>query len=287
MSQQAQKTDNQAQLTEKRLKDLFEHNHDFKADFLGVFNFYSQKFYRVIKNEEDKRKFDEAFFEATKSQFYNGYYLTREIMLDENSNFPDEFFTQPIGYLTEEIPHILRQALQDSVNEVIRTELTQKFIMWLLQNFEDVYDLIKQTIFDIACLGARQAFLDTKEDKGLQSTSEPVEGWLSNLNDIEFLTPQVFLTPIVKNELAESWELHYWSSLNNSSKAGDVTILKIKNEEKETYLINIGLHQSLYETERQRISEYILSSIANRNNIGFEFIAPNIAVIEDYYFFTE
>ncbi|NRD81110.1 hypothetical protein HPT25_27855 [Bacillus sp. BRMEA1] len=288
MTQQIQETEKTLiKVTEHRMRDLFDHNDNFKADFFGVFNFYSQKFYRIIKGEEEQRSFDEIFFEAAKSQFLNGYYLAREVLADENSVFPDEFFTQPIGYLTEEVPGILKQAMQDTLDDMIRTDLTQKFIMWLLQNYEDVYDLVKQTIFDIACLGARQAFLDIKEEKNLENNIEPIEGWLSNLNDIEFLTPQLFLTPIVKNELAESWELHYWSTLNNTSKAGDVTILKITNDEKDTYLINIGLHQSIYETERQRISEYILSAISNRNNIAFENIVPNIAVIEDYYFFAE
>ncbi|MCM3443598.1 hypothetical protein [Metabacillus halosaccharovorans] len=285
MQQQIEKNEEQVKITNTKLTQLFEQDHDFKSEFLGVFNFYSQKFYRIIKKDEEKKQFDELFFEALKSQFFNGYLLAREIMVDENSSFPDEFFTQPVGFLTDEVPKILRNALKENLDSVIRTELTQKFIMRLLQRFENVYDLIKQTIFDVTCLGARQAFLDIKEDKDLKTTVEPIDTWLSNVNDIEFYTPQLFITPVIKNELAESWELHWWSSLNNNIKAGDITILKVQSAEKDSYILNIFLHQSIYEAERQKISEYIIGAFSNRNNIPLELISPNIAVIEDYYFF--
>ncbi|MFD1736245.1 hypothetical protein ACFSCX_06660 [Bacillus salitolerans] len=272
--------------TEAILKEKFEQNDDFKTELFLLYNVYAPKYLRFVKDEMGQKRLQDMFFEAIKGQIFHGYYLIRELLADENTHISNEFLGQPIGYLTNEVPLLLGQALGDNSRELIKTEVGHKFLMWLITNYEGTFDLAKQVLWDLTCLGARQALLDEKESKNIGSNIEKVEGLLSVLNDLEFLTPQLYLSAAVVTDSVEMWEINYWNSYRNHHKAGDVSVIKVENQDETGYLVAINLHVSIFKEERESIVTHLVGKLVERNNINPSALSISVGIVEEYSAFV-
>ncbi|MFE7064200.1 hypothetical protein ACFVAD_18885 [Sutcliffiella sp. NPDC057660] len=265
------------------LQTHFERNKDFRDEFMGYIYFYSQKFLHILK-EEYHSEFEKVFEEVTKSQFYQGYYLMLEIINDNETVIQPEFLTQPIGYLTNEVPGMLNEGFKGKLKDIIRTSITQNFVLWMITKFEDVFDLLNQVIYDITCLGARQALIDER-NKLEENTSAQNQCWLGDGYDYNFISPQAYIILKTKTPQIESWDIQWWSTLNNSRKIGEVTALHVVTPEEEIngYILNIQISKQMAESEIMNAARLLSTILSTRNNIEFSDMLINVSIVEESF----
>lgn len=270
--------------TENKLTALFQNDEAFLEKFAQMNMYYQSKFTKIVP-EEKKEKFFDSLFQAVKSQFFNGYYLFRELLSHEGSNFEDSWFLQPEGYITQDIPQLLRDAIGDeNFQDVVETDVMQKLMEWAIVEFEDVYNNLSQVAFDVVCLGALQSIWDERHLRGL--TIEKGEtGLLFPLQDLTFVTPQHFFTCHYKTYDTEKWNVFYWSTLENKDvKAGEVIISEIPNQEGDkVYFANVYLLNELEEFDREIILGRIMKTLLEQHDVGKDDVQIHFATVNDFY----
>ncbi len=271
--------------TNLKLTSHFENNLTFKAQFYFMEEYYLSKFIPIIK-ETDQDEFISLFNKSVKSQYYTGYYMIRELLEIEGTNL-DEGLTQLEGYLTEEIPHLIKQATGHNFDEAIISEDMQKMILWGITKYEDIRTLLKQTAFDIVCLGAKQALLDERDNKGMEKEENHLKGLIGSIYDYDFIVPQLFLGDPLVSEGVELWPVMWWSSIKEDSKqAGEVIIGKFNTDGESYYQLKIYLKSVVSEREMQYISTMLLTRMME-NNIERDKITLSLAVVDDFYTFVQ
>lgn len=273
-----------SQYAEDKLRIHFEEDNQFLQELAFLVAFYSNKFYQFLNNEDESRKeFDDTFFEVAKSQIFQGYYLMVEMLNDPDTDLGREFFSLPEGYIKEEVPGMIKVGLGDSFDQLRKTEASQKFSMWLITQYENIYDIADQTLFDLLCIGAYQALIDERnKEKISPDIIENAELLLGNPSTLNFINPQIYMTAIGINNDFEIWDLRWWSSYNNLEKAGGVTVLTFNHNNVKNYMLNIEIHQTIHPSEREQVVEYLAMRLASNNDIQVSDIQINLSVIEDY-----
>lgn len=273
--------------TEQKIMSHYQNNPEFNKTFIRMERYYQTKLAFNVK-ESHLEKFKELFFSGSKAQFFNGYFIIQELLSKEDTQIEDDWLTQPEGYITQQIPQLIRDITNEE-DEVIYSPDMRKFKMWMITTYEDVLNDLNQTAFDILCHGAKQALLDLRDKRGLEPFDEKESiGILSNFKDFNFITPQVFLDIHLPSQTMESWNLHFWDSINTSDiKAGEVTLITITEDVKIIYDLNILLSTRISENERGVIIESILFSVMERNDIPRENIMLRYATVEDFYVFIQ
>ncbi|PGT82206.1 hypothetical protein [Bacillus sp. AFS040349] len=273
--------------TEQKLKAHFQNNSEFNASFAVMFDFYRKKFSHIIE-EKNKSTFEDRLFTSAKGQYFNGYFMIREMLSHEETQIQNEWLAQPEGIITEEIPQLIKNITGSNFDEVILTEPMQQFTMWAITQYEDILAALNQLAFDIVCLGAKQAILDERDTRGLSEHKSSLEGLLGGVDRATFITPQHFLTCDVKTSETEIWTLSWWSALDKlDNKAGEVTIVRIIQENESRYALNVYLSSQVPEHERNLILEQTLTSLMERNEIAREDVTVNFAVVSDFYIFVQ
>jgi len=261
----------------------FENNEDFSREFMALTNFYSKKFNHVIDSEEMLTKFYNDFFEIAKSQIFQGYYLMLQIMYDEKNEIEDDFLAQDLGTLKDEIPSLLKQGFGVALESVKKTENAHKLSMWLVTNFENVYDLINQVYFDLLCTGSLYALSDECHRRGLSSSGkEDTPLLMGSPLAKTFISPQIYMVPTAKGEDYEMWDLRWWSSFKSDEKAGGATILNIESEESKQFILSVDLHQTVHYSEREDLVATLSALLSVRNNVPQQKIFINVSVVDDY-----
>lgn len=274
--------------TENKLKVLFQNDREFNLQFMIMFEFYRKKFNQNIK-ETYREEFKDRFFKVAKSQFFSGYFIIREYLTYDSSFISNEWLEQKEGLITEQIPELIRQISSGDYEEIIVTAETKQFTGWAIRTFENVLTLIKQASFDIACLGARQALLDERDLRNIESLEETNQGLLAPYNDLSFVSPQTYLSLSVITDEVEKWDLNWWNALNKqNTKNGEINITRIfsgDRVEDSTYLMDVYLSVELNETEYTMLLESILALFMERSKVPRENIQLNFARIEEFYIF--
>ncbi|MCM3619717.1 hypothetical protein M3936_19285 [Sutcliffiella horikoshii] len=279
-----QKSKNITTIASEILQSHFETSQEFRNEFSGYIHFYAQKFTHLL-SEEQYEEFERIFEEVCKSQYFQGYYLMLEILKDEDTHLTNEFIEQPIGFLTDEVPNMLRKAYQETIKEIIRTAPTQKFVMWMITNFEDIFDLVNQVILDITCLGSRKALLDERNSRGVKEIEEN-KSLLGNGYDYNFISPQAYIKIQTVTSKVETWDIHWWSTIKDGQeRIGDITVIVIEtpNEEVNGFILNIQILNVMAEHEITAFSQKIATRFSNRNSIELSNILVNVAVVEEFY----
>jgi len=272
------------QYTEQKLIAHFQNNTQFNQQFFVLTEFYKNKFIGLI-TKEDEQIFEEMLFQCSKSQIFNGYYIMRELLSNNQETLSDEWFAQSEGILTEELPGIIREAAQHDFDNIIIEEEMKKLIRWAITRYEDVYSTLHQISFDLVCFGAKQALIDERDKMGIQS-NEALNGLLGAVNDLNFISPQSYLTCNVKSSESEIWTLSWWSSIQTTdNKVGEVAVLSIPLENTTQYALNIYLRKRLPEHERSSIINILLANLME-NGIAREDILVSYALVEEFYIFV-
>ncbi|MGN7299752.1 hypothetical protein [Ferdinandcohnia sp. SAFN-114] len=272
------------QYTEQKLTSHFQNNIKFNQQFFVLTEFYKNKFNGLIK-QEDEQIFGEMLFQCSKSQIFNGYFIMRELLLNNQETLSDEWFAQSEGILTEQLPGIIREAAQHDFDNIIIEDEMKRLIRWAITRYEDVYSTLHQISFDLVCYGAKQAVIDERDKKGIQ-TNEALNGLLGAVNDLNFISPQSYLTCNAKPSESEIWTLSWWSSIQTTdNKVGEVTVLAIPLENTTQYALNIYLSKRLPEHERSSVISIVLANLIE-NGIAREDIVMSYALVEEFYIFV-
>ncbi|KAA6446890.1 hypothetical protein [Bacillus swezeyi] len=264
--------------TDKKLKAHFQDNREFTHKFAVMSNFYMSRFQKF--SGRDKETFEDKLFDMFKSQFFTGYFLIREFLSYEDNKFEDQFLTQPIGYLTKEVPGLIKEITGDNYETALHGKILNNVLSWAIQRYEDVRSIILDTAHEIAYLGALQAILDEKEIKSLETVQNSVEGILGTLNDALFLKPSYFAHVIELNESAENWNIYSWG---DEDKLGEITVLKLIGDGRPHFSINIRLKDVFDEDELKDLIQTLSAQLMDRHTVEYEQLTIHLSEIRDFY----
>ncbi|WP_078557261.1 hypothetical protein [Bacillus alkalicellulosilyticus] len=271
------------QYTKQKLESHFQNNENFNKQFTIMYEFYHKKLAWII-NESEISFFSEMFFQAVKSQFFNGYFMIREYLALPEGELTDEWLAQPESFLTEEIPNLIRQLVGENFENAITSQDMHQLTIWTVTKYEDVLPILGEIAFDIVCLGAKQAIKDERTNRDIPKYEPSFTSLLAPVEEYTFINPQLYLVSNFINSESEIWTISWWSSLNKiDNKAGEVLIAKAQTEMGEQYILNVSLSREINELDRQPLLENILTRFMENNNIPRYNVAVGFSIVEDYY----
>lgn len=250
----------QVQIT---LKEKLESSQSFREELEQLYFYYERKLLQKSKTEEQRMYIVEHFEEFIMGQYFQGYYVMTEILLDKDFKYEENIWEAPIGIARNEIPIFLEQMFKEENIDWTRTELGHSFIMHILENNHHAYDLAVQIKKDIANYGAYKAFIEDERYKG-ENTTPNNHMLLGNAFDLEFISPQVYMQAQFNASQHEVWDLFTWSSLNNTW-VGTVHYSRIPTKETEYALLEISLSNTIIDEEKMEIASVIVSKLPEEN----------------------
>ncbi|TYS60681.1 hypothetical protein FZD47_20965 [Bacillus infantis] len=243
------------------LKQKYENDMSFKSNLELIIHFYGSKLMERAKKDSQRQYIEENIEDLIKSQFFQGYYIMRSILLDEDTSLPDKTWSYYPGIIRNEVPLLMNEIFEESPNDWYRTELGQSIGTKLIQEMENVFDLIKQIRKDVALIGSFRALIDDERYQ-LPPNSEASGLLLGNPFDLQFLNPQVYMQNQYVTEEQEIWDLYLWSSVKKEGGwVGTACLTKLSSEEQNFYLLQLSVSTLISERERYAILEKILEFI--------------------------
>lgn len=241
------------------LKKRFEEDTKFQTEMEDLTYFYGKKIIVLAKNEEQERLIHENFPDLVKSQFFQGYYVMNSMLSDNETEFPKEVWKLNQGIVRNELPILFNKIFKEHTEDWHLTEIGQKLGMKLVQEFDGVYDLVKQIRKDIALYGAYKAFSEDERYSTQKHTDELI---LGDPFDLIFLNPQVYMQAQFVTTGQEIWDLYTWSSFKHgSSWIGTIQFLTIPNNEQEFYLLQFTISETILEHEKYEMLKILLDKL--------------------------
>ncbi|MFP7442571.1 MULTISPECIES: hypothetical protein [Bacillus] len=243
------------------LKRQFDQDPEFVEELESLIHFYGRKFLLKASDQEQRNLIESKLPELVKSQFFQGFYIMRSILLDEETHLPEDVWTSPLGIVRNEIP-LLFDSIFKNNNDWIQTEMGQTIGMQLIQGFDGVYDLIQQMRRDISLFGAYKAFI---EDSRYKPNTSPEKLLLGEPFDLCFLNPQVYMKTQFLTSEQEIWDLYFWSSMNHSEGwVGSLQLSKIPLDGQEMYLLQFLAGESLILDEVYEILNKVIGQLPSQ-----------------------
>ena len=268
--------------TQKKLKAHYQNNGEFNQEIATYFEFYKKRLSAFL-DESKQEKMEDMLFASVKSQIFNGYFMALELMNSEEATFEDDWFRQAEGMVAQQIPDMLRIATNNNIDEIITHEHLTELARWLVVEYEGVYPVLMDISLNTACMGAKWAFKDEAEKRGIQFYSSQYKGILANLDDVTFITPQYYINLTVTNELSEVWEVIN-SNYKELEKIGEVTVIKVNKElDKFGYYLNVTVKDQLSFEEKNSFIESIAVRLLVMNEIKREDLLLTSSTIVAFY----
>ncbi|MDX1806662.1 MAG: hypothetical protein R3267_06530 [Paenisporosarcina sp.] len=207
--------------TYNELQRRIQEDEVFRNELTSLLYFYGKKFVTFAKKKEHEQLIETELEKVMHSQFFQGYYVMKEVLADSETQLQDTIWVQPKGVLRNELPVFLDQLFAAEQIDWTRTQEGHAFGMNVLKNFESAYEVAKQFRREIAHIGAYYAFLTEERYVGQPETEEKM--MLGNPFDLTFLNPQVFLQAQAQSAEQELWDMFFWSAHQSNAWAGSVS----------------------------------------------------------------
>jgi hypothetical protein len=290
----------------KRLKNLWEDDEEFRDYFEGIFEFYKNKLYKVLGNRVNHDDFLESYFVYIADLFYQGYYLGRELLENKEATFADRFFEQPNGVIKEQTYDILNGAAGDLI-QLLSHEESAEFETSIIQENEAARPVLLQIKTDIATLGTYQAFLDERNTRKLSvypESDDEFKGLLHRADDLFFVDPQKYFICLYTDGHSEVWELNLWQTVpTRNRKIGEVHVSVYEPEvtnrmieklpfyqgyeglkkSQKSITMTLTLTERVDEKEQLPIVANMVESIKSRLNVEYDDINVSLSVTEKLY----
>ncbi|MFT9495754.1 MULTISPECIES: hypothetical protein [Bacillota] len=268
--------------TDQKLKAHFQNNEQFNFELAQTFNFYKELLQDLI-NDSDRERLEKDLFQSVKAQIFNGYYMAQELLQSEEANFNDEWFKQSKGMIAQQLPDMLRMATNYDIDGIITHEPLKALASWLVIEYEGVYPLLMDISINTACMGAKWAFIDEGEKRGIPTYQSQYLGLLSHIDDVLFIDPQTYLSCEYTNDSSEVWNA-ITSKHTGLDKIAEVTIIKVTSgETTENYYMNLNIKNSLSITEQQILIDNLAVRLMLNKEIERNQLILAAASVEEFY----
>ncbi|MDQ0273509.1 hypothetical protein [Cytobacillus purgationiresistens] len=241
------------------LLEKFNNDIDFQNEIQYLIHFYGKKLMNFTKNDEQKLLVEVSSEKLIKSQFFQGYFIMKTILEDDQMELGEKIWTVNPGIIRNELPILLEQTYSNSVEDWYKTDVGHQVSFELIQVFSDVFDLVKQIRKDISIYGCYKAVIEDPRYSGFNETSEH-QFLLGDPMDLDFLNPQVYMQAEFITEEQEFWDLYNWSSSQNSVSKwiGSIQLSSIpQDNDSFFYLIQFTLSNTILEEEKQGIIQKV------------------------------
>ncbi|WP_374717729.1 hypothetical protein [Neobacillus sp.] len=271
---------NLIEIADQKLKVHHQNNQEFNYEFINIYNFYKEKLSSFVKDADIKR-LEEELFQSIKAQIFNGYFMALEL-LNGNADFNDEWFMQSKGVIAQQIPEMLKNATNNDIEGIIMHSPLKSLTGWLVIEYEGVFSILLDIALNTACMGAKWAFIDEAEKRGITPYEPQYSGMLGYIDDIIFINPQTYLAVEVTTESSEVWTLIN-SKYNVIEKISEITIIKNKNNNNETYHMNIQLKNTLSISEQQALIDQLAVRLMSTMDIERRQLILSASSVEEFY----
>lgn len=241
------------------LRKQYQTNKHFRDELDNLSLFYGRKFINKTKDEEERLSIIKQMDDMVKSQFFQGYYIMKSILLDKETSLPQDVWSLNPGLVRNEIPLLFADIFKDSQDNWHLTDVSQNIGLDLVQRFNNVYDVVKQTRKDLALYGAYKAFIDDDRYQS-QPNNNQSSMILGSPFDLTFLSPQVYMQAQFFTTEQEIWDLNLWSSLG-TKWVGSIHFSRIPYDQVTLFLLQISVSEVIQENEKYELLEKSLENI--------------------------
>ena len=248
---------------QNKLKKQLKSDPTFKDELQSLYFFYERKLLTIANRESIKEFIIDKFEDVIYSQYFQGYYIMKEILNDEETEMDESAWTLREGYVRNIIPGFLKTTFIDQNIDWTYTDVSHKFGIDLLELQEEAYELFKQIRLDIVCYGAYKSFIEDERYKGNEQP-EPVDLRFGNPLNLVFLNPQIYMQAQFSTSEHEVWDIFTWSSFRNEMLVGSIhfsTLPMDADSEQPIYLLEVKLANTISQDEKLDIVNFVITKL--------------------------
>lgn len=247
----------------KILSKKYKEDQEFRQNLDYLYFFYGRKYLHLATDDSQKKYIEDNLFDMIKSQFYQGYYIMREILNDPSIELDEQIWSANKGIIRNELPILMENVFEDSKDTWFLSTLGKKIGMMIMQKINDVYEVIQQTRKDAALYGVYQAFIDDKRYQPKKS-NENHSLLLGDPFDLHFLNPQIYMKAQYITDEQEIWDIYTWSTFKGGVKwVGSIQLSKIPSDIQMIYLLQFTVNEIVSDFEKYEILENALKRLSD------------------------
>lgn len=241
------------------LKNRLMTDDEFKSNIQSILYFYQRKILAHAKNAEQKEFVTERFEDVVFSQFFQGYLIMSAMLKDEDVELDSSLWSSKKGQLRNAIPTLINEMFAVENRDWQYTEVGHEFGIQVLDVLSSAYELVKNARTEITYYGAYNAVIeDERFDKSRQEFEELR---LGPLEDLEFISPQVYMVGQYTTDSTEVWDMFAWSAVSEGNWLGTIHFTDLKSEEFPSYLLEINVQNSISKEEQVELRNSIIEKL--------------------------
>lgn len=246
--------------------------------------YYVMRFEDIIKIESVD-KFEHNFSQLFHSQLFNGYFIAEQLLTSPDTNIPNDWFKQSSSMRKEQIFLLLQDIFGETdIYTSVKTDESQVILMYLLNEYEGIYDLTKQCIIDFTVFGFEERMEDERINRNITLNASTLSSLILPLDDFLYIQPDKFLiNTLVKNDV-ETVGIMY-SSFHYTKRKFIGEIIFIKQPEIESLSIKISLRNVLTQKEKDNLVSEIIKLCKEKQDT-YKYVYPTIVTEKESYIIT-
>lgn len=232
------------------LNEKFEQDKTFSKEIEDFVSFYGTKFVTVANSEEKRTIAAEIIEDVINSQFFHGYYLQHNLILEDDSKrevFLENFWIMTPGVMRNNIGRVME--INFGENWFLQKG-TENVNLRVLNELPEAFDVFRVILREAANFGAYKATLDYPLYESLvQPNDDFVFG---SPFELHFLNPQVFIQAHAYSNQHELWDVFLADNGQSESQwAGSIHLSSIPTgTDLDTYILTVSLSNSISEGEK-------------------------------------
>ena len=268
------------------LKDRLLTDELFKLDVQNLYYFYENKLLNIARTDKQIDLITKGFEDVVFSQIFQGYAIMKDILSDEELVLDEHAWKMGEAATRNEIPIFMKEIFDKDKVDWSYTQLSHALGMDILNDFESAYEVYENTRVEIAYYGAFKAFLDDPRYQVQPFDSEAVIK-LGNPLELEFLSPQVYMTVYAATDENEIWNLHSWSGTQQSTWVGQAHYMQLPMNGSVTNLLNVSVLSIITKDEREMLLNQIIARIPSEDQTGLKAYLYQVEDYEVFFNFNE
>lgn len=232
------------------LNEKFKQDSSFAKEIESFVSFYGTKFVNSAISGEKKAIAAEIIEDVINSQFFHGYYLQYNLILEDDSKreiFLENFWIMTPGVMRSNIGRVME--LNFGENWFLQKGI-ESVNLRVLNEIPEAFDVFRVILREAANFGAYKATLDYPLYESLVQENE--DFIFGSPFELHFLNPQVFIQAQAFSNQHELWDVFLADNGQSESQwAGSIHLSSIPTgTDLDNYILTVSLSNSISEGEK-------------------------------------
>lgn len=264
------------------LEEKYEKDSSFSKEMDNFATFYGSKFVNTADNEEKRSIAAEIIEDIISSQFFHGYYLQHNLILEDDTKreiFLENFWIMTPGNMRNNMGQVMELNFG---KDWFLQKGTESVNLRVLNDIPEAFDVFRTILREASNFGAFKATMDYPLYESLVQPNE--EFVFGSPFELHFLNPQVFLQADAYSNQLELWNVFLADNGQRQTEwAGSVQLSSIpKGSDLMDYILIVSLSNKIREEEKLNIVNSLVEQLPSEIRDAVQIRVYHLSDLDTY-----